>query len=123
MLATVKVVSRAEYDAYIKEGPKMPDGMTPAMWGEKLFTQNGCSVCHARDGVTNSQCPNLKGIWGRDETMTTNLHVHVDENYVKESIRQPQAKIVMGYTSVIMPTFSLTDRQVDAIIAYFKTLK
>ena len=123
MLATVKVVTRAEYDAYVKEGPKMPDGMTPAGWGEKLFTQNGCSVCHARDGVTVSQCPNLKNIWGRNETMTTNAHVTVDENYVKESIRQPQAKIVMGFTSVIMPTFSLTDRQIDAIIAYFKTLK
>jgi len=42
---------------------------------------------------------------------------------VKESIRKPQAKIVLGYTNVIMPTFALTDRQIDGIIAYFKTLK
>ena len=55
--------------------------------------------------------------------MTTNEVVTVEENYVKESIRKPQAKIVMGYTSVLMPTFALTDRQIDAIIAYFKTLK
>ncbi len=123
MLATVKIVSRAEYDAYIKEGPKKPDGITEAEWGEKLFTQNGCSVCHARDGVTSSQCPNLKNVWGKRETMTTNEVVTVDENYVQESIRKPQAKIVMGYTSVLMPTFALTDRQIDAIIAYFKTLK
>jgi cytochrome c oxidase subunit 2 len=123
MLATVKVVPRAEYDAYIKEGPKKPDDLTEAQWGEKLFTQNGCSVCHARDGATNSQCPNLKGIWGRHELMTSNQTVVVDENYVQESIRKPQAKIVMGYTNLLMPTFALTDRQIDAIIAYFKTLK
>jgi len=55
--------------------------------------------------------------------MTTNAMVHVDENYIQESIRKPQAKIVMGYTNVLMPTFALTDRQIDAIIAYFKTLK
>jgi len=123
MLGTIKIVPRAEYEAYIKEGPKKPDDLTEAQWGEKLFVQNGCSVCHARDGVTASQCPNLKGIWGRDETMTTNEKVHVEENYVKESIRKPQAKIVLGYTNVIMPTFALTDRQIDGIIAYFKTLK
>ena len=123
MLATVKVVSRAEYDAYIKEGPKKPDDLNEAQWGEKLFTQNGCSVCHARDGETKSQCPNLKGIWHRDEMMTTNQMVNVDENYIQESIRKPQAKIVMGYTTILMPTFALTDRQIDAIIAYFKTLK
>ena len=123
MLATVKVVTRAEYDAYVKEGPKKPEDLSEAQWGEKLFTQNGCSVCHSRDGVTKSQCPNLKGIWHRDETMTTNTVVHVDENYIAESIRKPQAKIVMGYTNLLMPTFALTDRQVDAIIAYFKTLQ
>ena len=123
MLAKIKIVPRAEYDAYIKEGPKKPEGLTEAQWGEKLFTQNGCSVCHARDGATNSQCPNLKGVWGKRETMTTNEVITVDENYVQESIRKPQAKIVMGYTSVIMPTFSMTDRQIDGIIAYFKTLK
>jgi len=123
MLATVNIVSRAEYDAYIKEGPKKPDDLSEAQWGEKLFTQNGCSVCHSRDGVTKSQCPNLKGIWHRDELLTTNATVHVDENYVQESIRKPQAKIVMGYTNLLMPTFALTDRQIDAIIAYFKTLQ
>jgi cytochrome c oxidase subunit II len=123
MLATVKVVPRAEYDAYIKEGPKKPDDLTQAQWGEKLFVQNGCSVCHARDGVTQSQCPNMKDIWGRHETMTTGDVVTVDENYVQESIRKPQAKIVKGYTNLLMPTFALTDRQIDAIIAYFKTLK
>lgn len=123
MLATVKIVTRAEYDAYVKEGPKKPEDLSEAQWGEKLFLQNGCSVCHARDGVTSSQCPNLKNVWGKNETMTTGQVVHVDENYVQESIRKPQAKIVMGFTNVIMPTFALTDRQIDAIIAYFKTLK
>jgi len=48
----------------------------------------------------------------------------VDENYIRESILNPQAKIVAGYQPV-MPTFQglLNDRQVDALIAYIKLLK
>ena len=41
---------------------------------------------------------------------------------MKESIQKPQAKIVLGYTSVQMPQFGLSDLQVDALIAYLKTL-
>lgn len=123
MLATLKIVPRPEFDSYVKEGPKKPEDLTDAQWGEKLFTQNGCAVCHSREAGVASQCPNLHGIWGRHETMTSNEAVVVDENYVQESIRKPQAKIVMGFTNVTMPTFALTDRQIDAIIAYFKTLK
>jgi cytochrome c oxidase subunit 2 len=123
MLAKVKIVPRAEYDAYVKEGPKKPEDLSEAQWGEKLFSQNGCTVCHARDGVTKSQCPNLKGLWGEKQEMQDGLVVNFDENYVAESIRKPQAKIVKGFSSVVMPAFALTDHQVDAIIAYFKTLK
>ena len=123
MLAEVKIVTQAEYDDYVKKGPQKPEDLSEAQWGEKLFGQNGCSTCHSRDGVTKSQCPNLKGIWGSKQTMTSSLVVDVDENYVKESIRQPQAKIVAGYTNVVMPMFALTDLQIDAVIAYFKTLQ
>ena len=50
--------------------------------------------------------------------------VVVDENYLRESILSPQAKIVLGYQPV-MPTFQgvLKDKQIDALIAYIKSLK
>ena len=50
MLAKVNIVTQEEFDDYMKEGPQLPDGMTMAQWGEKLFAQNNCNTCHSRDG-------------------------------------------------------------------------
>jgi cytochrome c oxidase subunit 2 len=46
-----------------------------------------------------------------------------DENYIKRSILEPSAQVVAGYEPV-MPSFQgrLNDREIDAIIAYMKTL-
>ena len=63
-------------------------------------------------------------LFGRSETMGTpaGMTLTIDEGYMKESIQKPQAKIVLGFTSVQMPQFGLSDLQVDALIAYLKTL-
>jgi len=47
-----------------------------------------------------------------------------DENYIRESIVDPQAKIVAGYDPV-MPTYKgkLKDNEITAIIEFIKTLK
>jgi cytochrome c oxidase subunit II len=49
--------------------------------------------------------------------------VTADENYVRESILQPAAKIVNGYKP-IMPTFQgqISDEQLNALVAYVKSL-
>ena len=41
---------------------------------------------------------------------------------MQESIKKPAAKVVMGFNPV-MPPYNLTDKQVDAIIEYMKTLQ
>ena len=47
-----------------------------------------------------------------------------DEEYLRESIMDPGAKIVKGYPNV-MPTFkaTLSKEDIDAVTAYLKTLK
>ena len=47
-----------------------------------------------------------------------------DENYIRESILNPQAKVVVGFQPV-MPTYQgiLKDRDIDALIAYIKSLR
>ena len=49
--------------------------------------------------------------------------ITADENYVRESILRPAAKIVNGYKP-IMPTFQgqISDEQLNALIAYVKSL-
>jgi cytochrome c oxidase subunit 2 len=46
-----------------------------------------------------------------------------DENYIRESILHPEAKVVAGYQP-IMPTYQtlLKDAEVDALVAYVKSL-
>ena len=50
--------------------------------------------------------------------------VTADEDYVRESILNPQAKIVAGYQP-IMPTFKglISEDGIMQIIAYLKSLK
>jgi cytochrome c oxidase subunit 2 len=50
--------------------------------------------------------------------------VVADEEYLRESIVDPGAKIVKGYPNV-MPTFKTTlpPGDVDALVEYLKTLK
>jgi cytochrome c oxidase subunit 2 len=50
--------------------------------------------------------------------------VTVDENYIRESILDPQAKVVSGYPPT-MPPFrgQMSDPEIDEIVAYIKSLK
>ena len=45
-----------------------------------------------------------------------------DDAYIKESILQPGAKIVKGFAPV-MPPFQLSDDEINAVIAFIKTLQ
>jgi cytochrome c oxidase subunit 2 len=49
--------------------------------------------------------------------------VNADDNYVRESILNPTAKIVKGFKPV-MPTFQgmVSDEQLNALVAYVKSL-
>lgn len=130
MLATIKILEPAEYKEWESHlggcrEPKPEDCGAP--WGRKLFIKNGCPSCHGEDGSGNiagskSPGPKLAGIFGHQEN-TTAGPVNVDENYIRESILRPNAKIVAGYTTVQMPPFVMKDPQLDAVIAYLKSLK
>ncbi len=50
--------------------------------------------------------------------------VKADEQYLRESITDPNAKVVKGY-SPVMPVFKglVTQKQLDALTAYIKSLK
>jgi len=120
MLATIKVVTPEEFDKFLKEGETF-DG-PPEAWGEKIYSQQACKTCHSVDG-SKMPGPTWKGLWGKTETMADGSTVKVDENYVHESILKPQAKITAGFTTTQMPPFTLNDKQIDAVIAYMKTLK
>lgn len=96
---------------------------TPADMGRELYFKKGCSQCHVveRDAPPRSGT-SWWGLWGRQVALRSGQTVLVDENYVRESIVNPNAQIVAGYDA-IMPRAPLTDREIDQIIAFLKTLK
>ncbi len=91
--------------------------------GEHLYKLDGCNACHSTDG-SRLVGPTFKGVFGRTETVVTNgktRQIVVDEDYVRRSIREPTADVVQGFQPV-MPKLEITDDEINAIIAYLKSL-
>jgi cytochrome c oxidase subunit 2 len=108
-------------EQYRSEGKDCPAEVLAAE-GHKLSVSKGCVACHTTTGA-RLVGPSWKDIFGKEEG-TDKGAVKVDEAYLRESILQPQAKVVTGFQPV-MPTFAgqISDAEIEEIIAYIKTLK
>lgn len=95
------------------------NGSTDNLTGVELATEVGCFACHTE---TNTDvAPTLHGIWGTDVTLQDGRTVPVDEAYVRQSIAEPATDIVAGYDRR-MPTFPLSDSEVDRLVDYVRSL-
>ena len=122
MLSKLIVHERGEFDAWLEEASDFLSRMPPAEAGALLYNQRGCKQCHSVDGSPGI-APTFQGLFGSDEKLKDGSTVVVDENYIRESIYEPMARITAGYDPV-MPTFAgrLKEEEVGAIIEYLKTL-
>ena len=89
--------------------------------GETQYTRSGCGSCHAG----GAQAPATEGTWTRvqNERLAATGYA-TGEEYLIESIVNPEAYVVDGYNGGIMPgTFKdqLTAQQLANIIAYLQT--
>lgn len=109
---------------------KNPDGTerpyTKEEAGEKFYRERGCAGCHSTDGSAKTG-PTFKGLFGAERDYTSAAgagRVVADENYIRESIVDPNAKIRTTFQPA-MPSFKgqFRDDELDTIIAYLKTLK
>lgn len=125
MMQTVVVVheDRADLEAWLTEVDKVPTDVAPEDYGRKLYEQQGCKSCHSLDG-TRLVGPSFKGLFGTKHGIVSGADVVVDEAYIRESILEPAAKIVSGY-SPAMPSYKgrLTDEKIDCLIAFLKKLE
>ncbi|MBL7661861.1 cytochrome c oxidase subunit II [bacterium] len=124
MLANLRVVSKEAYQDFINDRAAGEEEKTPEALGKKLFAEKACASCHSTDGSVKP-CPTLKGVFGHDVELTDGSKIKADENYLRESLLNPNAKIVKGFTPNVMPSQQgqLSDEQVDQLIAYIKTLQ
>jgi cytochrome c oxidase subunit 2 len=124
MLANVHVVNQEDFDAWAADlqAQAAAAAQTPEGRGKALVAQNGCLGCHTIDGSRGTG-PTWFNLYGEQVRLANGSTVVTDDAYIKESILNPQAKIVAGFESVQMPAFQFTDEQITDIIAYIKTLK
>ena len=122
MLSMVVVHEPGGFEQWLERAADFLATMPPAEAGAKLVTQRGCAQCHSVDG-RGGIGPTLKGVFGHEQQLTTGVRVTADEDYIRESIIEPQAKVVAGYQPV-MPTYKgrLKDAEITAIIEYLKVL-
>jgi cytochrome c oxidase subunit 2 len=109
--------------AAVADGAHEGPALSLAQQGEILFKSKTCNACHTVNGSALIG-PGFKGLFGSEVELIGGSKVRAEENYLRESIMEPMAKIVKGY-SPQMPTFRgmLSDEEVNQLIAYIKTLK
>lgn len=122
MLAEVVVHPSGEFQRWLDDAANLLKTMTPVEAGEVLYTRRGCVQCHSIDGSAKVG-PTFLNVFGTEQKMADGTIVKVDENYLRESILEPQAKVRAGYKPV-MPTYQgqLKDDEIAALIAYIKSL-
>lgn len=122
MLGKLLVLSEAEFADWLQSGADDKNA-TPEQAGEKLATKLACVTCHSTDGSAKTG-PTWKGLAGHKVELADGTTAVADEAYLRESITDPNSKVVKGYQPV-MPAFKglVTQKQLDALVAYIKSLK
>jgi len=117
MTGKIIVMEPADYSAWLAGRTGEP----PAVAGRKLFEKLGCATCHQADA--SGRGPSLIGVFGRPVQLVGGGKLLADETYVRESVLNPQAKLVLGYEG-IMPTFTgqVDEERLVELIAYIKSL-
>lgn len=124
MLADVIVVPEPEFAAWIEQQAAECD-LAPEECGARWVEQFGCAACHSLDG-TVVVGPSWLGIAGSEEQLADGSSVTVDADYLRESILDPNARIVEGFVPGVMPqNFGeiLDPDQIQDIIAFILSLE
>jgi len=127
MESPVIVLGQADFDAWLNKEAGISDD--PVVRGEKWATNFGCLSCHSLDG-SKLVGPSWKDLCDGSETMSDGTAMAVDEAYLRESILNPNAKVVEGFASGLMPAQfvdpvtkkPISDDQIADIIAYMTSI-
>jgi len=125
MITTVEALPEEEFVEWLEQkgrpaaaGAEKPDGA-------RLAKEKGCLACHSLDGVRGVG-PTFKGLYGGQQTVLQDgkpLVLTVDDAYLRESIRSPNAKIVEGFQPIMPVISDLTDAEVEALVEYIEGVK
>ena len=119
MIGSVVVMEPAEFDNWLSGNAGQ---LAPAVAGQQLFQSLGCVSCHGANGE-GGRGPELAGLFGKQVLLSNGQTIRADEAYFRESVLNPQAKIVAGY-GPIMPTFQgqVSEDQLLQLMAFIKSI-
>lgn len=146
MVGKVRVVSQDDFDAFLQgwnnaQASKTggaPDG-SPAWKGQQVFRQLQCLTCHTNNSV--AKAPVLENLYGADVPLANGKVVKADDNYIRESIVNPNAKVVYGWGRApdggsVMPYYrvgpgtqghmgggTISNEDLNNLVAYIRSLK
>ena len=112
--------------------PRSPSAVaaTPltAEEGKRIAELMGCVACHSADGSTLGKVgPTWKGLFGHEVVFADGGKTIANEGYLRESIKEPTAKVVRGFdkSDAGMPSYEgvISDAQIEALILYIKSLR
>jgi cytochrome c oxidase subunit 2 len=117
MIGSIVAMEPPDFEAWLGGGKSEE---SPVAAGAKLFSDLACISCHQRTG---GRGPSLANVFGHEVELQGGAKVIADEAYIRESILNPQAKVVNGFQP-IMPTFQglITEEQLLQLIAYVRSL-
>jgi len=117
MIGWVEVMEPSAYQRWLAGGSEG----SLASQGEQLFQKYACATCHTSDATGRG--PVLQGVYGTPVMLNDNSVVTADDNYIRESILNPRAKVVKGFQP-IMPTFQgqVNEEDLLKLLAYVKSL-
>lgn len=124
MMADVYVHSDEEYQQWLAEAAKPPDN--PVAHGKWLYERSGCKSCHSLEEGKVVVGPSYYGVYGTTFTSSAGEQVTVDENYIRESILEPQAKMRPEYVNASqMPSYQgkLKEDELTALTAFIQALE
>ena len=118
MIGWIYAMTPADYQAWLAGGTP---GETLASAGAKRFVEQACNTCHGE--VKGARGPSLTGLYGSTVRTQSGQTVVADEAYIRESIVNPQAKLLEGYPP-IMPTYQglISEEGLLQLTAYIKSL-
>jgi cytochrome c oxidase subunit 2 len=120
MIGSIIVMEPRDYETWLAGGTP---GKSLVAAGQDLFTALACVTCHQAGPGMTQRGPHLEGVYNSQVKLADGRTVTADDNYVRESILNPTAKVVAGYNPV-MPTFQgqVTEEQLSQLIAYIRSL-
>lgn len=102
MLADVQVVSQADFEQFLIDASFRYSDLTPEERGQQFYTELGCNGCHSLDGVAGAG-PTWQGIYLREEALDNGTTVTANDEYLRNSILNPNEQIVQGFNPGVMP--------------------